>query len=225
MEYASSAALQAPRGDEQPPPSGKIGRRGRDPLWARLLVIFGATLMMVSGGAIVVTKVGLAEVNNTIQQDNLLGSEGVQSQNNGNVTITGPKNILLVGLDNRPKQNPDDLVRADSIIILHIAASHDRAYLVSIPRDTRVQIPAFPKTRYLGSTEKINSAYAYGAWHGGGPAGGVELLAKTIKSLWGISFDAAAIAEVTGHTASNVATKIHRIKRVIARRARDGGTR
>jgi len=33
-------------------------------------------------------------------------------------------------------------------------------------------------------------------------------------------FDAAAIAEVTGHTASNVATKIHRIKRLIARRAR-----
>jgi RNA polymerase sigma-70 factor (ECF subfamily) len=33
-------------------------------------------------------------------------------------------------------------------------------------------------------------------------------------------FDAAAIAEVTGLSASNVATKIHRIKNVIARRAR-----
>jgi RNA polymerase sigma-70 factor, ECF subfamily len=33
-------------------------------------------------------------------------------------------------------------------------------------------------------------------------------------------FDAAAIAEVTGHSAANVATKIHRIKNVIARRAR-----
>jgi LCP family protein required for cell wall assembly len=198
LEYASSAVLQATRGDEPPPSGTPTGRRGRDPLWARLLVIFGATLMMLSGGAIVVTKVGLAEVNNTIKQADLLGSEGVQSENNGNVTITGPKNILLVGLDNRPKQNLNDLVRADSIIILHIAASHDRAYLVSIPRDTRVQIPAYPKTHYLGSTEKINSAYAYGSWRGGGPAGGVELLAKTIKSLWGISFDAAAIVDFAG---------------------------
>lgn len=168
-------------------------------MWARLLVVFGAALMLLSGGTIVATKAGLAALDNSINQDDsLLGSEGVQSQNNGNVTITGAKNILLVGLDNRPGQKPSDGTRSDSIIILHIAASHDQAYLVSIPRDTRVRIPAYPRTRYAGGTAKINAAYSYGSRNGVGDAGGMELLAKTIKTLWGISFDAAAVIDFTG---------------------------
>jgi LCP family protein required for cell wall assembly len=203
LEYASSAVLQSPgRGDSPPggkvPGTGKTKGRRRDPLWARLLVIFGALLMVGAGGAIVVEKVLIAQVNKNINQQDLLGDEGVQSQNKGHVTITGAKNILLVGLDNRPDQNPTDLVRADSIIILHIAASHDRAYLISIPRDTWVPIPAFSKTHFNGQQEKINAAFAFGRQNGGGAAGGVELLAKTIKTLWGISFDAAAIVDFTG---------------------------
>ncbi len=202
MEYASSAVLQASRGDDEPPRGGKppTGRknRGRDPLWAKLLVIFGALLMMGSGGVIVITKIAIAEATKNINQQDVLGDQGVQSQNKGHVTISGAKNILLVGLDNRPNQNPNDLVRADSIIILHIAATHDRAYLISIPRDTWVDIPAFPKTHFNGQPEKINSAFAFGRMNGGGPAGGVELLAKTIKQLWNISFDAAAIVDFTG---------------------------
>jgi LCP family protein required for cell wall assembly len=200
LEYASSAVLQGPRGDDLPPgglpPVRK--KRGRDPLWARLLVIFGALLMVGAGGAIVIGKVAIMQATKNIKQEDLLGSEGVQSQTKGHVTINGAKNILLVGLDNRPGQNTTDLVRADSIIIVHIAASHDRAYLTSIPRDTWVQIPAFPKTRFLGQSDKINSAFAFGNMNGGGKAGGVELLAKTIKSLWNISFDAAAIVDFTG---------------------------
>ncbi len=198
MEYASSAVL--PSRDDDPlrdlPPSG--GRRRRDPLWARLLVIFGALLMMASGGVIVIAKVAFTAATKNINQQDLLGDQGVQSQQKGHVTITGAKNILLVGLDNRPNQNPNDLVRADSIIILHINATHDRAYLISVPRDTWVQIPAFSKTRFLGQSEKINSAFAFGNQNGGGKAGGVELLAKTIKTLWGISFDAAAIVDFQG---------------------------
>jgi polyisoprenyl-teichoic acid--peptidoglycan teichoic acid transferase len=201
VEGVSSAVLHASRDDGEPPAGGRPPvrkGRGKDPLWARLLVIFGALTMMASGGAIVVAKVAIAEATKNINQQDLLGEQGVQSQQKGHVTINGAKNILLVGLDNRPGQNPNDLVRSDSIIILHIAATHDRAYLVSIPRDTWVTIPPFTKTRFAGDTGKINNAFAFGNQNGGGPAGGVELMAKTIKSLWGISFDAAAIVDFTG---------------------------
>ncbi|MEN3306590.1 MAG: hypothetical protein V7603_2792 [Micromonosporaceae bacterium] len=202
MEYASSAVLQVTRGDDDPSrggraPTGRKKRR-RDPLWARLLVIFGALLMVGSGGAIVVAKVAIIQATKNINQTDLLGAEGAQSQQKGHVSINGAKNILLVGLDNRPGQNVNDLVRADSVIVLHIAASHDRAYLISIPRDTWVQIPAFSKTHFLGQSDKINSAFAFGNMNGGGKAGGVELLAKTIRALWGITFDAAAIVDFTG---------------------------
>jgi polyisoprenyl-teichoic acid--peptidoglycan teichoic acid transferase len=204
VEYASSAVLQS-RDEEQPPggrpPTGRgsgsgKGRR-RDPLWARLFVIFGALLMMASGGVIVLEKVAVAEATKGVNQQNLLGDQGAAA-NKKHVTINGAKNILLIGLDNRPGQNPTDLVRADSIIILHIAASHDRAYMVSIPRDTYVNIPAFPQTHFLGQSEKINAAFAFGNQHGGGLKGGVQLMAKTIKQLYGISFDAAAIVDFAG---------------------------
>lgn len=200
MEYASSAVLQAHGGDERPPGGTyrATGKRRRDPLWARLLVILGAVLMVVSGGSIVVFKVAVMAATKNIAQQDLLGDQGAQGQQKGHATINGAKNILLVGLDNRPGQSVTDLVRADSIIIVHINAAHDRAYLVSIPRDTWVHIPAWPQTHFLGQDDKVNSAFAYGNMKGGGPAGGIQLMAKTIKSLWGITFDAAAIVDFQG---------------------------
>src|SRR4029434_1201348 len=97
--------------------------------WARLFVVLGALLMMASGGALVATKMIFAKVSDVVAQENLLGDAGVQG-----TTIEGPVNLLLVGLDQRESQD-DDSVRSDTIIMVHIPASHDQAYLVSIPRD------------------------------------------------------------------------------------------
>src|SRR5436309_1602773 len=55
-------------------------------------------------------------------------------------SITGTVNILLAGIDERPT-DPSYGARSDSILIAHVPATHDRAYLISIPRDSRVQIP------------------------------------------------------------------------------------
>ena len=52
---------------------------------------------------------------------------------------------------------------------MHIPATMDRAYLISIPRDLRVPIPADPDIGFKGSTEKINGAFNYG---GGGISSG-----------------------------------------------------
>ncbi|WP_173157880.1 LCP family protein [Phytohabitans suffuscus] len=80
--------------------------------------------------------------------------------------------------------------------------SHDQAYLVSLPRDWRVQIPAYPKTGFGGSTEKINSAFSYG-YQGPGTelekrARGVDSLAQTVHTLTGIKFNGAAIIDFAG---------------------------
>ena len=82
--------------------------------------------------------------------------------------------------------------------MLHIPASHDQAYLVSIPRDTEVKVPAFPKSKYPGGTAKATEAFFHGAQNGGGWAGGAQLMAATIKNLTGISFDGAAIIDFNG---------------------------
>jgi polyisoprenyl-teichoic acid--peptidoglycan teichoic acid transferase len=175
-------------------------RKRRDPLWARLLVAFGAVLMLLSGVAVVGSKALFAAATKDVTQQNLLGTLNNERQH---VSITGPKNILLVGLDTRPGQDPSKLIRSDSIIIMHIPASHDRAYLVSLPRDSYVTIPRYDngKVPYPGGENKINAAFAFGSRGLTGSSAlshGFELLATTVKELTGITPDAGAIIDFQG---------------------------
>jgi LCP family protein required for cell wall assembly len=178
------------------PPTKK--RRRGDPWWAKVLVIAGALLMMLSGTAIAGVTVLLDRYTGAVHQQNLLG-DAVAGGQHGR-SIDGPLTLLMVGIDERPKQN-DEGARSDSIMLLHITADHQGAYLVSIPRDTRVAIPAYPKAKYPGGTDKINAAFFFGSQNGRGRAGGFELLALTIKRLTGISFDAGAIVNFSGFQA------------------------
>ncbi|MGI5239564.1 LCP family protein [Dactylosporangium sp. CA-139066] len=176
---------------------------GKDPRWARVLVVVGVVLALLAGGVLAGKEALFSYATRGVEQQNLLGDGGKQAAQRGHVDVTGAKNILLIGIDAHPGQDPKELVRADSIIILHIPASHDQAYLISIPRDTWVKIPEYNNgaKRWEGGYDKINGAYA---WGGDGLTGtnqrahAVELLALTIKSLWGITFDGAAIVDFTG---------------------------
>jgi LCP family protein required for cell wall assembly len=210
LQYASSAVLDSAHGDDTgrgrrsgPPPrrsrNGRGGRRRKDPLWAKLLVIFGALLMLASGSVIIGQKLIFAAATSSFNQTDLL-DPGAPKQH---VSINGAKNILLVGVDSRPGQNPNDWVRADSIMIMHVPATHDRAYLVSIPRDTYLEVPAYDngKKTYRGGHDKINSAFAIGGDGLGGLEGrkkGFVLLQQTIKRNYNIDFQAGAIVDFEG---------------------------
>ncbi|MEU2610782.1 LCP family protein [Micromonospora sp. NPDC007271] len=175
---------------KQRPGGGKRKRTKRkDPLWARLTLIFGAVLMMSSGIAIVGSKALIGQATSSIDQGNLIGAAG-KTEAEGGKNLDGPIDMLLLGVDARERWAADN-VRADTIIVLHIPASHDQAYLISIPRDTEVEIPGH-------GTDKINSAFYFGAQNGGGWEGGAQLMAKTIKQMTGIGFDGAAIINFGG---------------------------
>lgn len=174
----------------------KAGKRRTDPLWAKLVTIMGAVLMVSSGAAIVGSKALIGEATSNIEQTNLLGDAG-KTAAEGGTSLDGPIDLLLLGVDARARWDVND-TRADTIIVLHIPASHDQAYLISIPRDTEVQVPAFTKSGYPGGTSKATEAFFHGAQHGGGWAGGAQLMAQTIKNLTGISFDGAAIIDFNG---------------------------
>jgi LCP family protein required for cell wall assembly len=153
--------------------------------------------MVLSGGSIVATRVLLSRYTANIDQADLLGKAGGKEESKS--TLTGAANVLLVGIDTRGKVG--EPIRADSIIIMHIPADHSQAYLVSVPRDSSVDIPAYPKNGYGGGRAKINAAYSYGSEGKGGRSGGFELLALTIKKLAGITFDAGAIIDFNGFKA------------------------
>src|SRR4051794_10045140 len=62
----------------------------RDPLWARLLIVFGAVLMLVSGGLLVSGRALLRQYVGAVHRADILGRSGTI----GSVKIDGPLNIL-----------------------------------------------------------------------------------------------------------------------------------
>jgi LCP family protein required for cell wall assembly len=195
----SSPVRDSPRSSQRhtPPPAPPSTRaKRRDPLWARLTLILGALLMMGSGAGIVGSKLLISSATGAVTREDLLGGTKKSAAEGGN-SLDGPIDLLLMGVDARKRWAVDDL-HADTIIVLHIPASHDQAYLVSIPRDTEVQVPPFARSRYPGGTAKATEAFYHGAQNGGGWTGGAQLMAQTLKNATGVSFDGAAIIDFSG---------------------------
>jgi LCP family protein required for cell wall assembly len=174
------------------------------PPWVRLTLILGAVLVVLAGAGVIGTKWLIGTATGAVVQRDLLGDTQKATTwtvvSGGAGRLTGPVDLLLMGVDARARWAVDDL-RADTIIVLHIPAAHDRAFLVSIPRDTEMRVPPFARSAYPGGIAKANEAFFYGAQHGGGWAGGAQLLAQTIKANTGVSFDGAAIIDFNGFKA------------------------
>jgi LCP family protein required for cell wall assembly len=212
-------AVAAPKRSSKavPPAPPKVKtKKKRDPLWAKLTVVLGALLMMGSGAGIVGTKWLVSNATNAVATDDLLGGTKKTTAEGGN-NLEGPIDLLLMGVDARKRWSVDDL-HADTIIILHIPASHDQAYLVSIPRDTEVDVPAFAKSRYAGGKAKATEAFFHGAQNGGGWAGGAQLMAQTLKNATGISFDGAAIIDFNGF--KGVIDSLHGVRMCVDQRVK-----
>ncbi|WP_409073452.1 LCP family protein [Micromonospora chalcea] len=116
--------------------------------------------------------------------------------------LKGPLNLLLVGVDTRvsiPGWEP----HADAVLLLHVPAGLDRAYLFSLPRDLVVDIPAYPKARYPGGRTKLTHAMSYGSRVPGDKANpstaqGYELLRTTVTRYTGLRIDAGAVITFGG---------------------------
>ncbi|MBG6069932.1 LCP family protein [Micromonospora ureilytica] len=184
---------------------GKAGKSGRKPSiwrgvprWARICTVFGTVLTVLSGAVLVGTEVLMARYEGAVGKADLFGDQAAGAQAKKS-DIKGPLNILLVGIDPR---TPTAAPLADSIMVLHVPASMDRAYLFSLPRDLYVRIPEFKKADFPGETTKINAAMSFGSKvPGANPdaARGFELLATTVQKVTGIKrFDAGAIINFTG---------------------------
>jgi LCP family protein required for cell wall assembly len=79
-----------------------------------------------------------------------------------------PVNILLVGADIGDGEREREPL-ADTIMILRVNPKEENGFLISIPRDTYIEIPGFGK-------QKINAALA----HGGGK---IDLLMETVEKF------------------------------------------
>jgi LCP family protein required for cell wall assembly len=107
-------------------------------------------------------------------------------------------NLLLVGSDDRSGENEsigggnvESGIRSDTVIVAHISADRSRVELISIPRDSWVDIPAceLPDgSMSAPTTGKFNKAF-----HQGGQTGDVGYAAactiRTIESLTDVRID------------------------------------
>jgi LCP family protein required for cell wall assembly len=165
----------------------KRGRRRRPkaPVWARICVWAGAVIVILSGGSVAATKAVLYRYESNIHKADLLGNDR-KGGSSGN-TLTGPLNYLLLGSDARP--TGDTTGRSDTIIVLHISADHQNAYLISIPRDSYVNIAHCGSATGDPCQDKLNAAYNYG---------GPKLTAQTVSTLTGVQFNGMAIIDFSG---------------------------
>jgi LCP family protein required for cell wall assembly len=84
-------------------------------------------------------------------------------------------NVLIIGIDVTldEKRRVLNVSRSDSLILTSFDPERHRMYALSIPRDTRAEIPGH-------GTDKINAAYAYG---------GPRLTTRTVEKFLGVKVD------------------------------------
>ncbi len=109
----------------------------------------------------------------------------------------GAENFLLVGSDSRDGSLPANSSplevaktggqRSDTLILLHLDRAHQHAYLISIPRDSYVVVPAGGP--WDGGRNKINSAFAYG---------GAKLTVRTTEGFTGVRLDHIVLINFAG---------------------------
>jgi LCP family protein required for cell wall assembly len=182
------------RGEPKVAKPSKERLPGRDPIWAYAVIVLGALLALSSVTVVGGSQVLASRYERSLEKRTLLAPEARAPERPRQSTVTGPLNYLLLGSDIRPGQENVGDQRADTMIIVHIPVTMDQAYLISVPRDLRVQIPPYEPTGFRGGREKINGAFQ----HGGAGDGGVALLSQTLTDLIGVRFDGAAIIDFQG---------------------------
>ncbi|UWX96124.1 LCP family protein [Arthrobacter zhaoxinii] len=90
------------------------------------------------------------------------------------------QNILLLGSDTRDPASDD--ARSDTMMLVHVPGDRSGVYVMSIMRDTWVQIPGYGES-------KINAAMALG---------GVSLTVDTVQTLFDAPIDHVAIIDFEG---------------------------
>ncbi|MGA8112537.1 MAG: LCP family protein [Actinocatenispora sp.] len=171
-------------------------RKRRAPWWAKLSLVFGVVLVVLSGGGLAAGSIVLHQVNGAVHQDSLIDGRAKHSHGD---TVKGPLNVLLAGSDLRTSWKSTGMKpRTDSIMWLHIPAGLDRAYLLSLPRDLQVDIPADQHTNFAGTTDRLNSSFPSGMTDVNDTAGGMSLLSRTVSKLTGTSWDMAGLVNWDG---------------------------
>ncbi|MDR2493231.1 MAG: LCP family protein [Coriobacteriales bacterium] len=154
-------------------------QRSRRNVRKRVAAGIGIGLAAVLVGLVVFIVAWMVYLQDALHRDsqgNLLDLELIDAVTIDRERPEDPFYVLLVGTDDTAEGG---ISRSDTIILARIDPQHKKAALVSIPRDTRVQIPGY-------GYQKINAAYAYGMLEEENGHSGPEFLIDAVSKLTGI---------------------------------------
>lgn len=160
--------------------------RRRRRLAARVTGAAGALIALVG-----LTAVALPQRPPPLAQDLLLPATPL-----GDRIAAGPLNLLLVGTDRKGPAGS-----ADTLILVHVPATRDHAFLLSLPRDTGVVLPGTREPGYGGGWARLGEAYEIGS-RSGGAAGGLALTSQAVTALTGVRVDAAGALDLPALSAA-----------------------
>jgi len=180
VTYAGTTPTRAPGG------TARRGGRGKKiTLWIVALLV--AAIVGIVGSYLLNVQQFNANVGRTDP------FSGMSDRPGGGVE--GAQNFLLIGSDSRDARLPGDNekiatqggTRSDTLMLMHMNKAHDRAYLISIPRDSYVPVPAAGP--WGGGRTKINGAFSFG---------GARHVVKTIEGFSDVKIDHVVLINFAG---------------------------
>lgn len=118
-----------------------------------------------------------------------------------------PVNVLVLGSDQRDGANAEiggveEGMRSDTTILVHVSADRTRVEVVSLPRDSLVDIPSCTltngKTTRSQRSAMLNSAFAMGWDYGGDLTSAAACTVNTVQANTGITIDNVVIVDFAG---------------------------
>lgn len=155
--------------------------------WRTTAVIIGV-LALVGGGSAAAYAMQLGQTwdQKTVKLANAFPAADVRPEAPAPTAAPAAQNILVLGSDTRGDGNTsiDGLEgqRSDTIMVVHIPADRQHITVMSIMRDSWVDIPGYGEA-------KINAALSYG---------GVPLAVQTIEGMIGARIDHVAVVDFAG---------------------------
>lgn len=176
--------------DATPSPTGAASRRRRLRWYHTVAIVLGVLLLVVGGGSLLALKLVADHYEGMVEREDILdGVPTPEAPKDGE--RKAPLHFLILGIDSRDTESLPELnatgSRSDVIMIAHISSDRKRALIVSIPRDSYVDVP--PGGIWGGGKNKINAAMSFG---------GANLAAKTVYNLTKIPLDGAVVVNFAG---------------------------
>ncbi|WP_448073290.1 LCP family protein [Georgenia yuyongxinii] len=184
------ARCAAQQPDAQPDHGRPRRSRARVALWVVVAIVVALSAGLVGAAAYVQSRID-ARIERIADPFAALSDRPDRAATGpAEADANGPVTILVLGSDSRisagdPSQWAAGAQRTDAIMVLQVSGDREQAYVMSIPRDSWVEIPGYGEN-------KINAAYSFG---------GPSLMIQTVESLTGIRVDHFAIADFDSFSA------------------------